>query len=178
MNGKNAYMKGLLRKRGFGNDGRSAEAEVLAAHFLDIETWHAGESLPEDARRQRQTLDRVVHQVVRELRPCQIVVKPSEHGRPARDHEEKEEARLAREKLVCWAIGAIERLRAPRRLICKLKHAGLFYPDWEDGQLVWRPDEAKELRRVHRGVSFRKLMIEFRLRVAAVAVRQRGKVPF
>jgi hypothetical protein len=168
------YMRTLLWLRGFRGRDRLAEAMELALHLLSVHVWGIGAPLPEDWRRLRPVLDHVVYLVVRELRQSRVV--RFDGGWPPEDADGLDD-QAGGEELACWAIEAVERLEPRWRLVCKLKHAGLFYPAWEGGRVAWRRDEAEYLIGRHRGRSLTTLMEEFRSRVAAVKVRQRGKVP-
>jgi len=166
-------MLSLLWLRGFRGRDRLAEAAELAKHLLEVCTWRAGGPLPEDWKALRPVLDSVVYLVERELMPRGPI-----KGRGRRPSIcDSILDWLAEEELRHLAVAAVERLAVPQRLVCKLKHADAFYSRWEDGDLALRPDEMAHLLQVHRGRTLGGLMAEFRARVAAIAVRQKGKVP-
>ncbi len=167
------YMRALLWRRGFRGRQRLAEAVERAKQLFEERMWLVNGPLPADWPTLRPVLDAIVYAVECELMPRKPIKRRG--WRPSGYYSILD--LLAEEELRRLAVAAVEQLAAPQRLVCKLKHADVFYGRWEDGELAFRPDEAEHVLEVHPGRSLTDVMTEFRARLLTIAVRQNGKAP-
>lgn len=166
--GHRAYLASLLHRRGLRHPVRVAEALELAEQLVVIEVWTRG-GLPDEWHAVRSLLDRGVYRALRELapsgvslaRPDRIVAGgPSYSGGGGRGVEAR-----------------IEDLPVARRLVAKLKCAGLLLPELPERSPRWRDDEAAYLLGRHPGRTLADLNAELCERLRRGRPRYRGRVP-
>jgi hypothetical protein len=171
-----AYVTAQIRRRGLVHRARRAEGWQLVRHLVAIELLSLA-NLPEGWPATRALLDRAVYRAVLELRPRLASLPESFEGPWARDVPVEEGPGLEGWSPAAALRDLIERLPVAPRLLVKLKHAEVFWPDLPAGPSPWREDETSWLLERHRGRSLASIEAELRDRLAREPHRQRGKVP-
>jgi len=166
-----AYLTNQLRRRGVRHPARLAEALERAEQFVALEFWSSG-GAPVDWSTRRAVLDRGVYRAIRELAPVGLALSSAEL--PAAPEPAEPSQRVLEGRAL---FDRIEALPVGKRLVVKLKLAGLFLPELPDRPPRWRDDEAVYLLKRHPEQTLESIHAALRDRISQGRTIYNGRVP-